>query len=162
MEHVLKLIFATALFYLPCEVYLTPPFGAITSPAAAQVPVSAGPVVTASSGDVSAATATATLPAPTAGYWQVTQLELSGVTATASTNVVCTVTGLLGGTMTFDVTVSVIPTAASAAASTPTTYVIPFSGGISGTLATAVVFSCPTFGSGNAHASINMHGFIIH
>lgn len=131
-----------------------PAFAQVTPPN-----LSSQPVITASSGDVAAATATATLAAPASGSWEVTQLEITGANATASTNVVCTITGLMGGTMTIDVPVAIIEL--TTAPVTPT-IVMPFNGGLSALPGTAVVFSCPSFGSGNLHAAINIHAILVH
>jgi hypothetical protein len=120
----------------------------------------AGPVTTASSGDVTAAVSTATLAAPTgsgispAGTWYVTMLEVTGNQATSAASVVCTITGLLGGTMTLDIPVTVIATP------NPVT-MLNFPGGLAGNPGTAIVFSCPSMGSGNLHAAINIHGVLI-
>jgi hypothetical protein len=122
--------------------------------------LSSSPVITASSGDVAAATATATLAAPNSGSWEITQLEIWGANATASSNVVCTITGLMGGTMTIDVVVSLIP--ATTAPITNNPIYLPFNGGLTGLPGTAVVFSCPSMGSGNLHAAINIHGILVH
>ncbi len=134
-------------------------FAGIASAQVVAPNISSQPVISASSGDVAAATATATLAAPNAGSWEITQLEITGANATASTNVVCTVTGLMGGTMTIDVPVAIIEL--TTAPVTPT-LVIPFNGGLTALPATAVVFSCPSFGSGNLHAAINIHGILVH
>jgi hypothetical protein len=126
-------------------------------PASAQIAapnLSSQPVITASSGAVSAATATATLAAPASGSWEITQLEITGATATAASAVACTVTGLMGGTMTLGVIVGTIATAPP--------QVISFNGGLSAIPGTAVVFSCPTFGSGNVNAALNIHGILVH
>lgn len=118
-----------------------------------------GPVVTASSGGVDAGVTTATLAAPTGGAsWFVTGLEITGATATASSNVPCTVTGLQGGTMTLTQTVALVP--ATTAGPVPPV-VIAFAMPLSGAPATAIVFSCPSFGSGNLKAAIAIHGVLI-
>jgi hypothetical protein len=120
----------------------------------------AGPATTASSGDVTAAVSTATLAAPTgsgvspAATWYVTGLEVTGNQATSAASVVCTITGLLGGTMTLDIPVTVIATP-----SLPISQNWP--GGLAANPGTAVVFSCPSMGSGNLHAAINIHGVLI-
>lgn len=121
----------------------------------------AGAVVTASSGDVAAAVATATLAAPLAtggispaGAWYVTGIEVTGNQATAAASVVCTITGLVGGTMTLDVPTTVIATPM-------TPIVINWPGGLQGNTGTAIVFSCPSMGSGNLHAAISVHGVIV-
>jgi hypothetical protein len=114
-----------------------------------------GPNITSSSADVTAATATATLAAPANGYWIVTGLMVTGNQATAAASVVCTVTGLMLGTITVD-----IPTTVIATPMPPV--VVSFPNGWAANPATAVVFSCPTMGAGNLHAAVAISGIIIH
>jgi hypothetical protein len=112
-------------------------------------------ISTFSSGDVTAATATATMTAPSAAQsWNVTGIDIWGNYATGASVVVCTITGLQGGTQTIDVNVGVISTAVANPVTTQ--YTCPKTG-VAGT---AVVFSCPTFGSGNTHAAIDISGFL--
>jgi hypothetical protein len=122
--------------------------------------LSYGPAETASSGDVSAAVSTATLAAPTGNAtWAITSLDIEGAYATGASMVVCTVTGVQGGTMTLDVSVGLI-TMVSGIIQPPIQFqwAIP----LSAVPATAVVFSCPSFGSGATHSSINVHAILIH
>jgi hypothetical protein len=132
---------------------------AAIGPANAQVSrdmVAVGPVISASSGDVVAGVTTATLPAPTttASTWYVTGLEVTGNQATAAASVVCTITGLLNGTMTIDFPVTVIATPLAMP-------VINWPGGLAANPGTAVVFSCPSMGSGNLHSAISLHGVLV-
>src|ERR1019366_9272847 len=103
-----------------------------------------GPSETASSGDVSAATATATLTATSGNAsWAITSLDIEGAYATGASIVVCTVTGIQGGTMTLDVPVGLI-TLVSGIIQPPIQFqwAVP----LSAVPATAMAFSCPTFG----------------
>lgn len=117
-----------------------------------------GGALTASSGDVAAAVATATLAAPTLGQWAITGLEINGAYATAGSVVVCTVTGIVNGTMTIDVPVGLIAMTAGVPQA-PITYSWPIA--LLANPTTAVVFSCPSFGSGATHSSINIHGVLL-
>jgi hypothetical protein len=112
-------------------------------------------ILTYSSGDVAAATATATMPAPaTAQAWNVTELNIWGNSATATSNVVCTITGLQGGTVTLDVNVGAIGT------NTQNPVQKVFTCPKTGVAGTAVVFSCPSMGSGATHTAIDIAGFV--
>ena len=122
--------------------------------------LSYGPAETASSGDVTAAVSTATLAAPTGNAtWAITGLDIEGAYATTPAIIVCTVTGVQGGTMTLDVPTGLI-TMVAAIIQPPIQFqwAVP----LSAVPATAVVFSCPSFGTGNTHASINIHAILIH
>lgn len=121
--------------------------------------LTAGPASTASSGDVAAAVATATLAAPTgsgispAATWYVTGFEITGTGATTAVGIPCTMTGLLGATATWDFAV-----ASGATVGNSVTYNFP--GGLAGNPGTAIVLSCPSFGSGNVHAAVTLHGIL--
>ena len=136
---------------------LVGPLGAL-----AQSTVSSGQVaVSASSGNVTAAASTATLAAPGPGNppWAVTGVEINGNYATASSIVVCTITGLAGGvTLTIDVPVGPI---ASVGGSSMTPFIQAWNPALSADPATAVVFSCPSFGTGATNSSINIHAIMI-
>jgi hypothetical protein len=107
----------------------------------------------ANSGDVVATTATAILPADPLATWWVSGIEVNGNYATAASVVVCTITGMQYGTMAIDVPVGSFASIGSS--------MIPFTESwnppISAIPATAVVFSCPSFGVGATHSSINIH-----
>jgi hypothetical protein len=119
-----------------------------------------GPVETASSGNVAAAVATATLAAPSGnGTWAITSLDIEGAYATGAAMKTCTVTGIQGGTMTIDVAVGLV-TLVSGIITPPIQYqwTVP----LSAVPGTAVVFSCPSFGTGATASSINIHGILLH
>ncbi len=109
----------------------------------------------ASSGNVAAATATATLAHATDG----TRLYMTGfvVTATGATSglaVSVTITGLSGGTLTF----SFAAPAGVLVAATP--LVVQFPEPIpASTPTTDIVLSMPTLGTGNTNAAVNAFGF---
>lgn len=113
-----------------------------------------GPFVTASSGDTAAAVITATLPTPTSGAWKLTAIEITGGGATTGVVIPCTVTGLLGGTMTIDFAVI-----AGATLSNTLNYL--WTDGLDGNPVTAIVASCPSFGTGNLHANVTIHGALV-
>jgi hypothetical protein len=145
------------------ESYLLAALLALAGPpsaALAQGALTYGPAEAASSGDVSAAVSTATLAAPTGNAtWAITGLNIEGAYATTPSIVVCTVTGMQGGTMTLDVPVGLITMVASIIQPPlQFAWAIP----LSAVPATAVVFSCPSFGTGNTHASINIYAILIH
>lgn len=121
----------------------------------------AGQVVSASSGNVAAAVATATLAAPAATggispvpAWVVTGFEITGSGATAASEITCTLTGTLGGTLSYNIN---IPAGVTAAV-TPT--IINFPGGLYVNPGVSAVLSCPSFGAGNTNASANLHGIV--
>lgn len=110
--------------------------------------------VNASSGNVAAATATATLPAVAAktNYLMEWAVDFGG--ATAASIVSCTVTGLVGGTETRALPVP----AGVAVAGTPlrVKYPAPIP---ASAVNVAIVASCPTLGAGNTNATVNVYGF---
>lgn len=114
----------------------------------------ATPVVS-SSGNVAAATATATLAAGGATvmtYISGFEVTAGGATAAATVNV--TVTGVIGGTMTYSFS------AATGVDAPSPPLVVEFNPPLQASaLNTAIVVSMPTLGAGNAHAAINAHGF---
>jgi len=112
--------------------------------------------VSATSGDVAAATATATIAAPSvAGASNyLCGFDMRGTGATSATTVALTITGLVGGTMTFQVLV-----VAGATTATPS-LTVQFPVCLKGTPDTAVVVSMPTFGTGALHAMINAWGYV--
>src|SRR4030081_1651319 len=69
--------------------------------------ISISPIITASSGAVGNAVSTATLAAPNAGYWEITQVEVTGTSTSGGAAVSCTITGIDGGTMTIPITIGV-------------------------------------------------------
>lgn len=114
-----------------------------------------GPAFSYSSGNVAAATATATAAAPTFGSWIVTGFEVTGGGATAGSIINGTITGLVGGTMTFSVPVI----AGVLLGITPIKWDFP--GGLRGNPATAIVLSVPTFGAGNTNAAVILHVMLL-
>lgn len=114
-----------------------------------------GTGVTSSSGNVANATATATLAAPGAGITNyLTGFEITAAGATAAAVVLVTVTGTIGGTMTF---VFAVPAGATAPA---TPLIVAFPEPIPASAANvAIVVSLPALGAGNTNAAVVAHGF---
>lgn len=110
--------------------------------------------VVASSGNVAAATATATLAASATKTTYITGFEVTGLGATAGLGPVLTITGLLGGTISYVVGVP-------AGVTVPLTpLIVQFPQPLAGSaINTAIVVSVPTFGSGNTAACVTAHGF---
>lgn len=112
-------------------------------------------VLQASSGNVAAATATATLTSSAGNMAWIFGFDITGGGATAASIVNCTVTGLTGGTATYTQPV----VAGAAVGLTPLS--IRFPEPIQATAVnTNIVVSCPTFGAGNTNAAINAYGFL--
>ncbi len=108
-----------------------------------------------SSGDVAAATATATLAGAASKFTYITGLQISGGGATGASVIQCTITGAIGGTETIEV--GVIAGATLAIAPVQVSFAKPLQ---SSAVNTSIVASCPSFGSGNAHAAVSAQGFI--
>jgi hypothetical protein len=122
----------------------------------AQEPVPYGATAeTGASGDVAAATATATIAKAAAKTTYLTGLVVTGGGATGASVIVCTIVGPVTGTLTFDVPVP----AGATLGITPV--VINFPQAIpSSAVNTDIVVSCPTFGVGNLHAAVFATGYI--
>lgn len=113
-----------------------------------------GKQINASSGNVAAAAATATLAAVAERINFLSGFEVTGAGATAASVVAVTVTGLLGGTLTYNV---VVPAGATTSI---TPLVVSFTRPLEASAAnTAIVVSAASFGVGNTNASVNAHGF---
>lgn len=104
---------------------------------------------------VAAATATATLTAPTGKLAYISGFIITGLGATTGIAVNVTVTGLLGGTQTYPVTV---PTGVGVAI---TPLVVSFNMPVpASAVSTNIVVSMPTFGAGNTNANITAYGYV--
>lgn len=119
----------------------------LTSPVATSSPVDA------TSGVVANANAVATMPAVAGKTNVLNHLRVEGLGATAGTTVQGTITGVLGGTREFEVTVP----AGVGTAITPVD--ITFPGGLQATGPNvAIVVTVPAFGAGNVNAEVNIEG----
>ncbi len=110
--------------------------------------------VSASSGNVAAATATATLPAVAGKRTYINGFSVTGSGATGALVVNVTVVGLLGGTQTYVYTVPA--GAALAAPGLVVNYPIALPASADNT---AIVVSLPTVGAGNTNTCVNAYGF---
>lgn len=112
--------------------------------------------ITASSGNVAAATATATIPAVVGKTSYLSGLMISGAGATAGAVVNPTITGLAGGTMTLTYCAATGPTVAN------TPLVIDFDPDLpASAVNTAITISCPSLGAGNTNNTVVAWGYQI-
>lgn len=117
------------------------------------IPFNATPLG-ATSGSVAAAVAAATLAADANQFNWLTGFDLTGSGATAASTIAITVTGLVGGTITF---LMVVPAGAALAASgLSKSFPIPLR---SSAKNIAIVVSSPSFGAGNLAACMNAYGY---
>lgn len=113
--------------------------------------------VVASSGNVAAAVATATLPALAGRTTYITGFEVTGAGATAGAAVTVTVSNIIGA-----VTLSYTYTAAVGAAVANQPLTVQFPEPIPGTAVnTAIAVSCPSLGTGNTNNTVVAHGFYL-
>lgn len=108
----------------------------------------------ASSGNVGAAVAAATLVAVPNKTASLSGFEVTGSGATAALPVSVTVTGLLGGTLTYTYTA----VAGVLLANQP--LIVEFNPPLPASAPnTNIVVSCPSLGGGNTNNTVNAHGF---
>jgi hypothetical protein len=110
--------------------------------------------ITASSGNVAAATAAATLAAVAGKTTYITGFAITGTGATGALAVSVTVTGVITGTMTYTYAAA----AGAAVENTPLVVQFPYPIPAS-TTNTTIVVSCPTLGTGNTNNTANAYGF---
>lgn len=111
-------------------------------------------VLNSSSGNVAAAVATATLTSAASQTAYITGFEVTGAGATAASVVSVTITGTLGGTMTY--TLAVV--AGATLANQP--LIVAFFPPIPASAAnTNIVVSCPSLGAGNTNNTVTAHGY---
>ena len=122
-----------------------------TTPAGA-----AATVVTSSSGNVAAATATSTLAGAASKTTYLSGFAVTGAGATAGSVVNGTVTGLLGGTMTFAVPVATGATVGNLPIFLDFNPPLPASA-----VNTAIVVSVPSLGAGNTNSAVSAWGYQI-
>ncbi len=136
--------------------YIVNQSGAVRSAKAVPIDVpTRATFVGVTSGNVAAATATATIAAPTtAGQSNyLCGFNVRSLGATSSTSVALTITGIVGGTLTYQyLTVAGATTANQAFGNE---YVPCFQG----TPDTAIVVSLPSLGTGNTNAMVNAWGY---
>jgi len=108
-----------------------------------------------SSGNVAAAAANSTIAAVAAKTNYITGFTVSGAGATAASVILVTVTGLLGGTLTF-------PLAIPAGATLPVLLQVTFPGPLQASAVnTAIVVNVPSFGAGNTNAASSVYGYTV-
>lgn len=111
--------------------------------------------ITASSGNVAAGVATATLTSSAGRMMYISGFAITGGGATGASVISPTVTGVIGGTMTFSMGIT-----AGATLGTPALIVnfpMPVSASAYGT---NIVVSAPSFGAGNTNATVVAYGYI--
>lgn len=112
--------------------------------------------VNASSGNQANASAAAAIGATSAKTNYVSGIEITFAGATAATNVVATLAGLAGGTISF---VCVVPAGANVAG---VPIICSFDPPLPASAAnTAITLTLPALGAGNTHACVNIHGWKI-
>lgn len=111
--------------------------------------------INASSGNVAAATATATLAAVAAKTNYLTGVDIDTAGATAAACVNLTITGLVGGTQT-------VPfcTLAGVAVQNPRVQIRPPAPLPASAVNVAIVVALPSLGAGNTNAAVNAYGFV--
>jgi hypothetical protein len=118
------------------------------------VAISPGTPITATSGNIAAATATATLAAVSNQTTYISGFQITGSGAAAGLPVICTVTGVVGGPLSY------IYSAAAGVLVENTPLIVQYDPPIPATAVNvAIVVSCPTLGSGNTNNSVNAQGF---
>ena len=125
----------------------------LATPALAVAPIPGTPLA-ASSGNVAAATATATLGAVANQTTYITGFEVTGSGATAGLPVTCTVTGILGGTLSYTYSAAAGVLVANVPLIVEYSTPIPASA-----VNVSIVVSCPTLGTGNTNNTVTAHGF---
>lgn len=127
----------------------------LCGPAAGQdVGTFGGTPVGASSGNVAAATATATLAAVAGKTTYLCGFSITGGGATAASLVQPTVVGLIGGTFTYTIAVPAGVTLGIPAMNRSFNPCMPASAPN-----VSIVVSSPTFGAGNTNVTINAEGY---
>jgi len=110
----------------------------------------------ASSGNVAAAVATATLTASTGRLAYISGFSVTGAGATAASVISVTVTGVTGGTMTYTLA---IPAGATVGV---TPLIVNFSTPVAASAyGTNIVVSAPSFGAGNTNATVSAWGYTV-
>lgn len=108
----------------------------------------------ASSGNVAAAVAAATLAAVAGRLNYITGFAITGSGATAGLPVIVTITGLLGGTQSYIYTAAAGVLVANATLNINFPTPLPASA-----VNTAIVVSCPSLGAGNTNNTANAWGY---
>ena len=112
--------------------------------------------VTASSGNVANASAAAALPAVAGKTNYVTGITITAGGATAAALVNATLTGVIGGTMTYTFGTPVGATVAA----TPFTFQF-YPPVAASAVNTAITLTLPALGAGNTNAAVTIQGFVV-
>ena len=120
---------------------------------ASLIPINAT-MANASSGNVAAAVATATIAAVSGRMNNITGFSVTGSGATAGLPVIVTLTGVVGGTLSY------IYTAAVGATLPNQPLIVNFPTPLpASALNTAIAVSCPSLGAGNTNNCVNIYGY---
>lgn len=112
--------------------------------------------ITASSGNVANAAATATIPAMSGKTAYITGFEITGAGATVGLVVSPTVSGVVGGTLTY----SIAAIAGALLMNQP--MIVPYFPAIPASAPnTAISVSCPALGIGNTNNTVVAHGYYL-
>lgn len=111
--------------------------------------------IAATSGNVAAATATATLAGTSAKTTYITGFQVTGSGATVAAVVSCTVTNIVGS---ITLTYTYVAVAGALLANVPLIVTFPTPVPASATN-TSIVVSCPSLGAGNTNMAVNAQGF---
>lgn len=111
--------------------------------------------ITASSGNVAASAAAATLTSAAGRLMYITGFAVTGAGATAASVIAVTVTGCIGGTMTFNMAIP----AGAAVGVTPLIVNFPYPIAATG-YNTNIVVSAASFGAGNTNAATVAYGIL--
>jgi hypothetical protein len=112
--------------------------------------------VTNSSGNLAATAGAATLPLVKGSTLALAGFEVTGSGATAASNILVTVTGVISGTLTYilpipaGVTLSIVPLIVE--------FTLAVEASASGV---AIAVNVPSFGAGNTNAAVVAHGFYV-
>lgn len=123
--------------------------------AAGALPPSATAVI-ASSGNVANASAAATLAAVASKTNYLSGFQITASGATVGADVSVTITGLLGGTITYTFNAP----AGALVGATPLVVTFPYPLPASA-VNTAIVVTCPALGAGNTNATANAQGYVL-
>lgn len=146
MKTLTRLVFAALLAFQPTAAYAA---------ASGSIVPNGATLVAASSGNVAAAVATATLPAVSGRLNYIMGFSATGSGATLGLPIVCTVTGLTGGTESFIVTAA----AGVLIGNNPLNVNFPAPMSASA-INTAITVSCPSLGAGNTNSAVNAWGYV--
>lgn len=136
--------------------HIVPAVFPLTTPYPVGADGSTATPVTATSGNVAAAVATATIPAVAGKTAYISGFDINGGGATAALIVNPTVTGVISGTKTYTYGAALGATIINTPLSVIFNPPIPASA-----VNTAIAVNCPSLGAGNTNNTVNAYGFYI-